>query len=381
MKRILIDASITSKGGGVQVSLSLIENIVKDPDFEVICITNYEIDKQLSIEVKSKIQHYYVEKIEPIYKKFFQGKRIALIEKKHKPDLVFVVFGPAYRKPLMPSVQGFALGKMLYKAELNLGFIENVLNAVKMHILKLSNSNLVVETQLVKNKLVCNFNFPEDKIFVIGNSYSPKFHECIEKNKKVIKPSSEVFTILVPGSYYPHKNLERVVASLKIIKENSVIENFEYLFTIPEESSEWENLYNYAKTLGVNTFIRTSGFVENARFGELYLKSHAVLCASLVESSTAVFPEAFISERPLLVSNRPFATELCENGALYFDPLDEKSIASAVHQIISDQQLRENLVSNANLALRKNYPSAEEKWANQKKLILNLSGKNSGNNV
>ena len=381
MKKIMIDASITSKGGGVQVSLALIENIVKDSDFEVIFIANTEIDKQLPIEVKSKIKYYYVEKIEPIYKKFFQGKRIALIEQKHKPDLVFIVFGPAYRKPRMPSLQGFALGKMLYKSELNLSFIENLLNAFKMYIFKSSKSDLVVETQLVKEKLVSQYNFSREKIFVIGNSYSPKFHECIEKNKRVMKPSSEAFTILVPGSYYSHKNLERVIASINLIKENSEIDNFEFLFTIPVDSIEWQNLYNYAKDLGVSSYIRTSGFVENASFGELYLKSHAVLCASLVESSTAVFPEAFISERPLLVSSRPFAIELCENGALYFDPLDEKSIANAIIKIISDQHLREGLVTNANLVLVKNYPTAEEKWASQKKLILNLSGKNSGKNV
>ena len=58
MKKIMIDASITSKGGGVQVSLALIENIVKDSDFEVIFIANTEIDKQLPIEVKSKIKYY-----------------------------------------------------------------------------------------------------------------------------------------------------------------------------------------------------------------------------------------------------------------------------------------------------------------------------------
>nr|EKX8994110.1 hypothetical protein [Acinetobacter baumannii] len=46
--KILIDSSIVSKGGGVQVALSIIENIANDKDFEVICVVNTEIDKQLS---------------------------------------------------------------------------------------------------------------------------------------------------------------------------------------------------------------------------------------------------------------------------------------------------------------------------------------------
>ena len=117
------------------------------------------------------------------------------------------------------------------------------------------------------------------------------------------------------------------------------------------------------------------GFVENARFAELYLKSNAIMCASLVESSTAVFPEAFLANRPLLVSDRPFARELCENAAVYFDPLDEISIADAIIQLLSNESLQRSLVENGKNVLLKNYPSADEKWALQKDLILKLNGK------
>ena len=69
--KILIDASITSKGGGVQVALSFIENIAKDPDFEIICVVNPEIDKQLSSQIKNNIKNYYIETIEPIYSIYY----------------------------------------------------------------------------------------------------------------------------------------------------------------------------------------------------------------------------------------------------------------------------------------------------------------------
>ena len=121
-------------------------------------------------------------------------------------------------------------------------------------------------------------------------------------------------------------------------------------------------------------FISTVGFIENAKFAELYLQSNAIICASLVESSTAVFPEAFLAKRPLLVSDRPFATELCENAALYFNPLDEKSIAKAILKIVVDANLRDVLVQNGQKVLLKNYPSAEQKWVLQKNLITYLYG-------
>ena len=75
-----------------------------------------------------------------------------------------------------------------------------------------------------------------------------------------------------------------------------------------------------------------------------------------------------------MVSDRPFATELCENAALYFNPLDEKSIAKAILKIVVDANLRDVLVQNGQKVLLKNYPSAEQKWVLQKNLITYLYG-------
>lgn len=371
--KIMIDACITSKGGGLQVALAFIENIAIDPFFEVICVVNPEIDKQLSILTKESVEYYYVESIEPIYKKFSQGKRIAEIENEHNPDIVFVVFGPAYWKPKAKTIQGFALGKMLYEKELNVDTYEKSLNFIKKKIFQRSQSYLLVETELVKEKLAANFDYSLDKIYVIGNSYSPKFKQYISDNEARILSRQDKFRILVPGSYYPHKNLERIILALAEIKRAPSFQyNLEVVFTIPKESKDWNNLLTLAENNSVRELISTTGFVENSKFAELYLASNAVICASLVESSTAVFPEAFLAERPLLVSDRPFATELCENAALYFNPLDEKSIAKAILQIVVDANLRDLLVQNGQKVLLKNYPSAEQKWVLQKNLITHL---------
>lgn len=376
MALILIDASITSKGGGVQVALSFIENIVLDSSFEVVCVVNSEIDKQLSNLAKERIKYYHIENVEPIYKKFFQGKRISDLEKKYNPDFIFVVFGPAYWKPKAPTLQGFALGKMLYEKELNISLYEKILNFIKKKMFQTSQSYLLVETDLVKNKLAKKLNYSLDKIYVIGNSYSPNFKKNILDNTTKIFPIEEKFRILVPGSYYKHKNLERIILALSEVKKDlSFCQNLEIVFTIPKESIDWNNLLILADNNSVRELISTAGFVENSKFAELYLQSNAIICASLVESSTAVFPEAFLAKRPLLVSDRAYAKQLCEDAALYFDPLDEKDIAASILKLISDINLQQTLVSNGEKVLLKNYPTAEEKWILQKRLITHLNSK------
>lgn len=374
--KIMVDASITSKGGGVQVALSLIENIAIDPDFEVVCVVNSEINKQLSVQAKENIEYYYIENIEPIYKKFSQGKRVSEIESKHNPDFVFVVFGPAYWKPKAKTLQGFALGKMLYEKELNIKGYEKLLNFIKKKIFQCSQSDLLVETELVKRKLSAHFKCSLNKIYVIGNSYSPNFKKNILDNETRILPKQDKFRILVPGSYYQHKNLERIILALAEIKKDPNFQcNLEIVFTIPKESIDWDNLVVLAENNLVSDLISTTGFIENSQFAKLYLESDAVICASLVESSTAVFPETFLAKRPLLVSDRAFATELCEDAALYFNPLDEKDIAASIMKLISDINLQQILVDNGKKVLLKNYPTAEEKWILQKRLITHLYSK------
>ncbi|MFW6712791.1 glycosyltransferase, partial [Acinetobacter pittii] len=237
-------------------------------------------------------------------------------------------------------------------------------------------SYLLVETELVKTKLANYLGYSQEEIFVIGNSYSPNFKKNVLANEGLITKQKNIFQILVPGSYYPHKNLEQIILSLVEIKMSSILKNkIKILFTIPESSPDWKNLLNLAKQHQVDEFIATVGFVPNSRFAELYLQSNAIICASLVESSTAVFPEAFLANRPLLVSDRPFATELCEDAALYFNPLDEKSIANAILELSGNEKLQQLLVENGKKVLLKNYPSAEQKWNLQKKLITHLYSK------
>ncbi|WP_180008008.1 glycosyltransferase [Acinetobacter sp. YH16057] len=375
--KLLIDASITSVGGGLQVALAFIENIAKDPEFEVICIVNPQIDQQLSAVTKTKLKHYYVESTVSMPFKFLQGFKISKIEKKHKPDFVFVVFGPAYWKPRAPTLQGFALGKMLYQKELKVALFEKILNFIKAKLFLMCDSFLVVETELVKQKLSFFLNYDPSKIFVIGNSFSPSFLYFLAKANQIEERESEYFQILVPCSYYPHKNLERLICSLVFFKEkhSELVSKLKLLFTIPKESAEWLKLYNLAKNNGVEAYIDSAGFIPNSKFARLYISSQAVICASLVESSTAVFPEAFLSKRPLLVSKRDFATELCGDAALYFDPLDEENIADAIFEIMTNASLRDELVKRGIRVLHDNYPSAQEKWIMQKNLLLSLSNR------
>lgn len=376
--KILIDASITSKGGGVQVALSLIESIAIDPSFEVICIVNPTIDKQLSILAKESIKHYYIESIEPIYKKISQGKRIAEIEKKHKPELVFVVFGPSYWRSEAPCIQGFALPLMvyedtrnfIYKNDLRSKYYQKVLNYFKAILFKKNADYAVVETHTFKHRLSSFMKFDESKIFVVENSFNSNFLTESENHNKSIYQSDSL-NIFIPSAYYPHKNLNILVDVAYFLK-NEFNFKWKFNFLIHKESENWKNIVSLAKSKNVEEFFSTYGVVPNAKMKELYIINDFVLLPTLAEASTAVYPESFISKRVLLTSDIDFARELCGNAAVFFDPLDARDIAEKIITISADSEQQAQLIHNGLERVKNVYLTPDQKWLKQRNMLLNL---------
>jgi len=376
--KIFLDCSLLSIGGGIQVGLSIIQNIVQDPDIETIVVCTPQIDAQIDVLSKQKLKAYYVVPNVPFYKKREQGNYILQLEKKYKPDLVFTVFGPSYWRSENKNIQGFALGKMLYPEIRKFypsrvsRFKEALFDFIKQKFFFKNVDNFLVETEVVKMRLTHKFKIPSEKIYVISNSYSPAFEKRLLERKPCIFPDESVTTIFVPASFYIHKNLlilPKVLSELKKLTNEKII----LKFTVPEDSSGWEEISQCAVYYGVLDQIRTVGHVPNHLICDEYLSSSFVLCSSLVESSTAVFPESFIAERPLLVSDRDFARNLCGNAAIYFDPLDATDIAQKIDSLLKDKQLQKKLLNAAITVLHRNYLSPAEKWEQQHLLLKKLA--------
>lgn len=378
--RLLIDCSVLSVGGGLQVGLSLINNIAYDNDFELIIIASHEIDKQIPKIIKDRVLSYTCLPQCSGLKKIKFNKKIKLIENRYHPDLIFTVFGPSYWRSKQKNLQGFALGKMLYpEVRDNYGskvtmYKEKLTDFFKKYFLKKNSDYFVVETEVVKQRMHQYLSIPLDKIFVVSNSYSPDFEKVILNHEGEYQLNNDIKSIFIPASFYHHKNLLILPYVAKELL-NSGFSTFKFKFTIPENSVGWNTILDLSKKLNVDSHFYTLGHVDNTKIGFEYLNSDLILCTSLVESSTAVFPESFIAKRPLAVSDRDFARKLCEDGALYFDPLSPKDIAQTISSLISDVAFAAKLVDKATFVLKKNYLSPAEKWQKQKKLLTFLGCK------
>lgn len=380
--KLLLDCSALTVGGGVQVGLAVIYRAVRDAALEVCLIVSEEVSVQMEPGDSEKVCQFHVFNSNGVMRKLLNSKLISNIEKNFRPDMTFVVFGPSYWRPKSVCLQGFALGKMLYPESRSYyrssvdRWREQLLDKVKIFFFKRNSDCYLVETDVVKERLAKFFSIPLDCIYVIGNSYSPAFErQCLAIGG--IEKSESAYRIFVPASFYLHKNLEVVPRVAAVLKERGWCD-IVFVFTLDSNCSGWKVIEGLAADLGVSEFVVTAGAIPNKCIAEEYAKSDAVLCTSLVESSTAVFPEAFMVGVPLLVSGMDFARNLCGDAALYFDPHDPGSIADSIVSLFSDPKLQSDMIKRAKAQLRLNYPTPNQKWEQQRALfdliVSNLDG-------
>lgn len=372
--KLMIDASLQSVGGGVQVAVNFINNILNSHFAdELLIVVSPQVDKQINSSLKNNVNYYVFDNARG-FLKFWQGIQLSKLEKKFKPDLVFIVFGPSYWKPKAKSIQGFAIPHIVYPQISDLLYKDRPIDKILLNLLLKIKKNqilnnydcMVVETETFKRLVSEKIGFDKNNIYVIENSFNKKFNKDLILNNKVKK--SDCLNFFVPSSYYPHKNLE-VLIDVACILKNKYNIYLKFNFLIKSDSVEWSKFIDIAKSKDVLSYLNTYGPVNNDEMTRLYGENDFVILPTLAEVSTAVYPESFISKKLVFTSDLDFAKELCGDGAIYFDPLDSSDIALKIYQVINDAELQNKIIEYGSLQLSKKYISPEEKWEKQKKLI------------
>lgn len=297
------------------------------------------------------------------------ARELPKIEREASPDVVFTVFGPSKWRPRAVQLVGFAIPQFLYPkirtARVPLS-AASIINRIQIKWAKraaMRADYLVVETETLRRRLHEIAGYPAQRIFVVRNTYSDLFAESLASDPPAVETSGK-FLILVPSAYYPHKNLEIVPDVARALRALTS-RDFEIVLTLPAGGPAWGAIARHAAELGVADYVRTAGTIPLRELGSWYRRAGAVFLPTLLETSTAVYPESFSAGAPLVTSDLDFARELCDDAALFVDPQSPEACARALADLIADPRRREGLVRRGRETLVQNYPSPASKWEAQ----------------
>ncbi len=151
---------------------------------------------------------------------------------------------------------------------------------------------------------------------------------------------------LYVGNAYPHKNLERAIKAAANLKALFYIVTSRNIFT--------NRLQKLIKKINTENYVKILGFVDDEKLNELYKNSIGFIYPSLSEGFGLPGLEAMKAKTILLCSDIPVFKEIYADNAIYFDPIDIKSIESSMEKVLSlNKKIREKRIKKADMFVKK----------------------------
>ncbi len=361
--KVLLNTTTLNTGGALQASI----NFIRLSESNVSGIEwHYALSEQVAeqVDTQSMSGRHKVFSASPAKNKSAK-KDLLKYESFLQPDIVFTFFGPAYTQFRSKHLCGIANAWVTHPnkhAYSSLSFKNRLLSKLgkqyRRYWYKQANA-WVVEADVAKKNLINKYNFPKDKIDVVPNTCSDIFlRDSQDINKSL---SDKVFKIFVFSSYYPHKNLEIIPAVAAYIASKKAKQDFRFVLTLSENHSAYLDILSEARKLSVEKYITTIGFVPIKAAPRAYQNCDVCFLPTLLETSTAVFPEAMAMQRPIVTTDFEFNRNICGDAAAYFEPRNPQEAGKLLLNLMASEEKFDSLVKKGQERL-KEIPTLQQKY-------------------
>ncbi len=191
---------------------------------------------------------------------------------------------------------------------------------------------LITVSEFSRREIAQHYGYPADNICVVPNAVAPRFRPFSASDcQGAAKPY-----LLAVSSPNAHKNFERMVAAFLSLEgfddtELRIVGGSHSVF------SAGNCLVNG------NQRIRMLGRLSDEELVEEYQGARAFVFPSLYEGFGIPPLEAQACGCPVIAARAASIPEVLGESALYFDPLDVRSMALAMSRVLQDASLRNDL--------------------------------------
>ena len=205
-------------------------------------------------------------------------------------------------------------------------------------------ARVLTVSEASKRDILDYFHVPESKIDVIYNAIDDRFSEEPPADEVMrVKERYQLNDpfILYAGNIKPHKNLERLIEAFHLIRKGE-LEHVKLLI-IGDEISKYATLRRAVHRYKLHKHVRFFGFVPDATLAILYRLARVFVFPSLYEGFGLPPLEAMASGTPVITSNVSSLPEVVGDAAMLIDPYQPDAIAGAMHRVMLDDRLRDDM--------------------------------------
>jgi mannosyltransferase B len=206
-------------------------------------------------------------------------------------------------------------------------------------------SDLIITiSESAKKDIINHLQVPEDKIRIVYPGIDlEKYSKIIEK--KELKKIREKYKlpekyILYLGTIEPRKNIERIVKSF--LEYKNLFKSNIKLVLAGGKGWKYDKIMELVEQ-NKDKIILT-GYVEEEDKVLLYKMSEIFVFPSLYEGFGMPVLEAMACEIPVITSNVSSLPEVAGEAGVLVDPLNEKEMVEAYDRILSDENLKREMI-------------------------------------
>ena len=157
-------------------------------------------------------------------------------------------------------------------------------------------------------------------------------------NNHMSMPVREMPYVLYVGNISPNKNSSALVTALKLLEEwgNPVR-------TYHVGRDDLGLLAEAQRRVPLRYPVQSIGPVSDAVLAAIYDKSYCLVNTSLDEGFCLPILEAQSRGVPIICSDIPVLREVAGSGAMFFNPLDPKSLANSIAKLVRDPSLHSDI--------------------------------------
>lgn len=188
---------------------------------------------------------------------------------------------------------------------------------------------LIAVSEATRTDLLHFYRIGKERVAVIAHGVEPAF-------SRLDRSHTESYLLCV-STLHPHKNLPRLIRAYGR-------KAYDFRLTLAGlRGFHADAIGRLIEELGLRDSVQITGWVPRDELYSLYERARAFVYPSLFEGFGMPVLEALAAGIPVACSDIPPLREVAGDAALFFNPMDEDEIASALERIVNDVPLRETL--------------------------------------
>ena len=196
---------------------------------------------------------------------------------------------------------------------------------------------IIAVSNTTKNDLVKYLRVPERNIAVVYEGVDHRVFRPIEH-----RPLNDPYILFV-GSEQPRKNLRGLLRAFAILKRRGLRGLKLIKVGSPGNEAFRAETLRIVKILGLESDVIFTGYVPESDLPYYYSGASCFVFPSLYEGFGLPVLEAMACGCPVIVSKIPSLMEVAGDAALKVDPLNAEELADALHEVLTNKELKEEL--------------------------------------